>query len=45
MSTKKVDANFEARSKGGKNRWAGVPKKKKSEILSKAGKNRWKTKK
>lgn len=35
------DKDFEARSKGGKNRWANVPKEKRSKILSNAGKSRW----
>lgn len=35
------DKDFEARSKGGKNRWANVSKEKRSKILSKAGKSRW----
>lgn len=36
------DIHFETRSKGGKARWNGVSKEKRTEIMREAGKKRWK---
>jgi len=36
------DPHFETRSRGGTNRWKGISKEKRTEIMTETGKKRWK---